>query len=139
MIRNSISLMALVLAASVVPAAAQAEEAAAGSAAKPMTNKDWWPNLLDLSALRQGDAGANPYGTDFNYAKAFPAALDLAAVYGQEGYRHRAAPAPCSWWPAGLRQLRSVLHPVSPGIAPALIARSTGAAVVTAASTGSNR
>ena len=96
MIRNSISLMALVLAASVVPAAAQAEEAAAGYPAKPMTNKDWWPNLLDLSALRQGDAGANPYGTDFNYAKAF-AALDLAAVKKDID---TVLTASQPWWPA---------------------------------------
>ena len=96
MIRNSISLMALALAAALVPAAAQAEETAASSPAKPMANKDWWPNLLDLSALRQGDAGANPYGADFNYAKAF-AALDLAAVKKDVD---TALTTSQPWWPA---------------------------------------
>lgn len=96
MIRNSISLMALALAAAMVPAAAQAEETAASSPVNPMANKDWWPNLLDLSALRQGDAAANPYGADFNYAKAFTA-LDLAAVKKDVD---TALTTSQPWWPA---------------------------------------
>ena len=42
--------------------------------AKP--NRFWWPNQLDLSPLRAQQSTSNPYGDDFNYAKAF-AAVDL--------------------------------------------------------------
>ena len=45
--------------------------------AKP--NKFWWPEQVDLSALRDHGATSNPLGGDFNYAEAF-AALDLDAV-----------------------------------------------------------
>jgi catalase-peroxidase len=96
MLRNSISLLALALAGAMAPAAALAQEAAAPAAAKPMANKDWWPNLLDLSALRRDNAGANPYGADFDYAKAF-AKLDLAAVKKDVD---RALTTSQPWWPA---------------------------------------
>lgn len=43
------------------------------------TNKDWWPNQLDLSVLRQHSALSNPYGEEFNYKNAFNS-LDLNAV-----------------------------------------------------------
>lgn len=35
------------------------------------TNKDWWPNQLDLSVLRQNSIESNPMGSDFNYVEAF--------------------------------------------------------------------
>jgi len=35
------------------------------------TNRDWWPNQLDLSALRQNSSLSNPMGDDFNYAAQF--------------------------------------------------------------------
>ncbi|MGZ5281089.1 MAG: peroxidase family protein, partial [Bacteroidia bacterium] len=34
-------------------------------------NKDWWPNKLDLSVLRQNSSKSNPMGSDFNYTVAF--------------------------------------------------------------------
>jgi catalase-peroxidase len=40
------------------------------------TNQFWWPKQLNLSALRDHDSRSNPYGTDFDYAKAFNS-LDL--------------------------------------------------------------
>ena len=43
------------------------------------SNRDWWPNQLDLRILRQHDAKSDPMGASFDYAKAF-ATLDLAAV-----------------------------------------------------------
>jgi catalase-peroxidase len=43
------------------------------------TNRDWWPNQLDLSVLHSNPPAGNPMGEDFDYAAAF-AALDLAAV-----------------------------------------------------------
>lgn len=35
------------------------------------TNRFWWPERLDLSALRQGAIESNPMGKDFDYAKEF--------------------------------------------------------------------
>ncbi|MCC6700953.1 MAG: catalase/peroxidase HPI [Fluviicola sp.] len=35
------------------------------------TNKDWWPNQLDLSVLRQQSALSNPMGESFDYRFAF--------------------------------------------------------------------
>lgn len=49
----------------------------AGSAAT--TNRDWWPQQLDLQPLRQHAAESNPMGDDFNYAQEF-SKLDLEAV-----------------------------------------------------------
>ncbi len=43
------------------------------------SNKDWWPNQLNLNILRQHSERSNPMGKDFNYAEAFQT-LDLAAV-----------------------------------------------------------
>jgi catalase-peroxidase len=45
----------------------------------PMTNQDWWPDKLNLQALRQHAAESNPLGGDFNYREAFQT-LDLEAV-----------------------------------------------------------
>lgn len=42
-------------------------------------NRDWWPNQLKLSILRQNSSKSNPLGEDFDYAEAFKS-LDLAAV-----------------------------------------------------------
>ncbi len=38
---------------------------------QPKSNQFWWPNLLDLTPLRDHGAESNPLGKDFNYAKAF--------------------------------------------------------------------
>ncbi|MBQ0734211.1 catalase/peroxidase HPI [Aquimarina celericrescens] len=43
------------------------------------TNRDWWPNQLDLSVLRQHSAKSDPMGEDFNYAKEF-SSLDYEAL-----------------------------------------------------------
>ncbi len=43
------------------------------------SNRDWWPNQLNLSILRQHSSLTNPMGEDFNYAKEFKK-LDLKAV-----------------------------------------------------------
>lgn len=40
-------------------------------AMKAPSNKDWWPNQLDLSVLRQNGVESNPMGEKFDYAKAF--------------------------------------------------------------------
>lgn len=43
------------------------------------TNKDWWPNKLDLSVLAQHSEKVNPLGLDFDYKKEFEK-LDLEAI-----------------------------------------------------------
>ena len=43
------------------------------------TNKDWWPNRLNLSVLRQHSNLADPMDKGFNYAKEFKK-LDLKAI-----------------------------------------------------------
>jgi catalase-peroxidase len=46
---------------------------------RPRTNKDWWPNQLDLSVLRQHAPASNPFGADFDYRKKF-AEVDVEAL-----------------------------------------------------------
>ncbi len=43
------------------------------------SNRDWWPNQLNLSILHQHTALTNPMGENFDYAQAFKS-LDLDAV-----------------------------------------------------------
>lgn len=42
-------------------------------------NRDWWPNMLDLSVLHQHSSLSDPMGEAFDYAKEFES-LDLDAV-----------------------------------------------------------
>jgi catalase-peroxidase len=46
---------------------------------RPFSNKDWWPNQLDLSVLHAHSPAGNPLGADFDYAAEF-AKLDVEAV-----------------------------------------------------------
>jgi catalase-peroxidase len=41
------------------------------SAGGGTTNKDWWPNALNLNILRQHSSLVDPMDTDFDYAEAF--------------------------------------------------------------------
>ena len=43
------------------------------------SNRDWWPNQLNLRILRQHSSLSDPMGKDFNYAEEFKK-LDLKAV-----------------------------------------------------------
>lgn len=36
---------------------------------RPRTNKDWWPNQIDLSILHAHSPLSDPMGKDFNYAE----------------------------------------------------------------------
>ena len=36
---------------------------------QPRTNRDWWPNQLDLSVLHGHSSLSNPLGGDFEYAE----------------------------------------------------------------------
>ena len=51
---------------------------------RPRTNKDWWPDQLDLSVLAKHGSRANPLNPDFDYEKEF-AKLDVEALKS----RHR--------------------------------------------------
>lgn len=65
-------------------------------AGQPKNNQFWWPDQLDLSALRDHDGRSNPYGSDFDYGKAFNA-LDLKAVKADiDKLMTTSQP----WWPA---------------------------------------
>ena len=43
------------------------------------SNRDWWPDMLNLRILHQHSSKSNPMGDDFNYAEEFKS-LDLNAV-----------------------------------------------------------
>ena len=43
------------------------------------TNRDWWPNQLNLGILHQHSELSNPMGASFRYAEAFRK-LDYAAL-----------------------------------------------------------
>jgi len=62
----------------------------------PQSAKFWWPDELDLAALRQHAPASNPLGADFDYAKAF-ATLDLQAVKKDI---KAALTTSQDWWPA---------------------------------------
>lgn len=49
------------------------------SAGGGTSNRDWWPNLLNLNILRQHSSLSDPMGESFNYATEFKT-LDLNAV-----------------------------------------------------------
>ncbi|SHN41157.1 catalase/peroxidase HPI [Chitinophaga sp. CF418] len=59
-------------------------------------NRDWWPNQLKLSILRQHSSLSNPMDEDFNYAEAFKS-LDLEAVKKD---LHALMTDSQDWWPA---------------------------------------
>ncbi|MBU0606417.1 MAG: catalase/peroxidase HPI [Armatimonadetes bacterium] len=55
-----------------------------GKSARPIagggtSNRDWWPNQINLGILHQHSSLSNPMGESFNYAEEFKT-LDLAAV-----------------------------------------------------------
>ena len=67
-----------------------------GAGGRGTTNRDWWPDQLDLGILRQHSSRSDPMGEDFNYAEEFKT-LDLAAVK-QDLYELMTTSQ--DWWPA---------------------------------------
>ncbi|GAA0968282.1 catalase/peroxidase HPI [Actinocorallia libanotica] len=63
---------------------------------RPRTNRDWWPNQLDLQVLHQHRPRSSPLGEDFDYAEEF-ATLDLDALR-QDIFDLMTASQ--DWWPA---------------------------------------
>ena len=51
----------------------------AGNAPTSTSNRDWWPNQLNLQVLHQNPPAGNPMGEEFNYAEEFKK-LDLDAL-----------------------------------------------------------
>ena len=60
------------------------------------TNRDWWPNQLNLRVLHQNPVAGNPLGAEFNYAEEFKK-LDLKALK-QDLYALMTDSQ--DWWPA---------------------------------------
>ena len=60
------------------------------------TNKDWWPNQLNLAILHQHSPASNPMGAHFNYAEAF-AKIDYAALKADLA---KLMTDSQDWWPA---------------------------------------
>ncbi|RJP92322.1 MAG: catalase/peroxidase HPI [Desulfobacteraceae bacterium] len=72
-----------------------------GATPKPIagggtSNRDWWPNQLNLKILHQHSTKSNPMGDDFNYAEEFKK-LDLAAVKKD---LYALMTDSQDWWPA---------------------------------------
>ncbi len=65
-------------------------------AAGGRSNRDWWPNQLNLDILSQQSAKTSPMGPDFDYAKEF-AKLDLDAVVADLKVLMTDSQ---DWWPA---------------------------------------
>ncbi|MEZ5763222.1 MAG: catalase/peroxidase HPI [Xanthobacteraceae bacterium] len=60
------------------------------------SNRDWWPDALDIEVLHRNSALSDPMGEKFDYAKEF-ATLDLDAVIKD---LHALMTDSQEWWPA---------------------------------------
>ena len=63
---------------------------------KGTSNRDWWPNQLNLKVLHQNSSLSNPMGKEFNYAKEFKK-LDLQALKNDLFALMKDSQ---DWWPA---------------------------------------
>ena len=63
---------------------------------EPLTNRDWWPNQVDLSVLHAHENLSNPMGGDFNYAEEFKK-LDVEALKRD---MFELLTTSQDWWPA---------------------------------------
>ncbi len=109
---------ALPASASATPSEARSDESTSGAASVSMgfcplgfdtvkttaqmfrprgyTNRDWWPNQLDLSPLRKHAPQSNPMGESFDYRKAFNS-LDYQALKND---LRAVLKNSQDWWPA---------------------------------------
>ncbi|WP_063002951.1 catalase/peroxidase HPI [Nocardia salmonicida] len=63
---------------------------------RPRTNKDWWPEQIDVSVLHAHSSKSNPLGEDFDYASEF-AGLDVDALKADIA---AVLTDSQDWWPA---------------------------------------
>jgi catalase-peroxidase len=75
---------------------AKTDEKSVGKCPVMHTNRDWWPNQLNIQVLHQHSALSNPMGEAFDYAKEFKS-LDLNAVIKD---LHALMTDSQEWWPA---------------------------------------
>ncbi|MCB0213893.1 MAG: catalase-peroxidase, partial [Anaerolineae bacterium] len=61
-----------------------------------LSNRDWWPNQLNLKILHQNSSLTDPMGKTFNYAEEFKS-LDLEAVRND---LYALMTDSQAWWPA---------------------------------------
>jgi len=66
------------------------------TAAGALSNRDWWPNQLNLQMLHQNSPLSNPMGKEFNYAEEFKK-LDLNALKKDI---EAVMTTSQDWWPA---------------------------------------
>ena len=66
------------------------------TAASALSNRDWWPNQLNLNILHQNSEKGNPLGADFDYAEEF-AKLDLDELKQD---LEQVMTTSQEWWPA---------------------------------------
>ncbi|MET8295093.1 catalase/peroxidase HPI [Streptomyces sp. NPDC005180] len=66
------------------------------TATRPRTNRDWWPNQLDLQVLHQNSPLADPMDEDFDYAEEFRG-LDVDALKRDV---FEVMTTSQDWWPA---------------------------------------
>jgi catalase-peroxidase len=80
---------------------ARAEDKSAGKCpftggTRGRTNRDWWPNQLDIQVLHRHSNLSDPMGEEFDYAREFKS-LDLNAVIKD---LHALMTDSQDWWPA---------------------------------------
>src|SRR4051812_27816104 len=64
--------------------------------ARRRSNRDWWPEALDISVLHRNSSLSDPMGEGFDYAREFKS-LDLDAVIKD---LHALMTDSQDWWPA---------------------------------------
>jgi catalase-peroxidase len=67
-----------------------------GASGRGTSNREWWPNQLNLKILHQHSSKSNPMGKDFNYREEFKK-LDFAAL--KKDLRALMTDSQ-DWWPA---------------------------------------
>jgi catalase-peroxidase len=67
-----------------------------GAGSRRRTNRDWWPDALDISVLHRNSSLSDPMGESFDYAREFQT-LDLDGVIKD---LHALMTDSQDWWPA---------------------------------------
>ena len=70
------------------------------------TNKEWWPEQVNLNILHQHDTKTNPMNEDFDYSKEFKQ-LDYEALKND---LNNLMTDSQEWWPADYGHYLSLIH-----------------------------